>query len=392
MTQDTTRFLQPRYAQCIPIPAPLLHDLLLKYPEAGVNSAVPPFIWLAACGKGQMAHQEQYEERWEGAFTNALIGRLNKLPWHNLSSATLCKSLPTLPYQTPECIGESNRVVFSLERTTGESLYFDIEPNEDDGGWIVKGAGLTLGIGVGTNFSICGPEGQNLGTVIVEKLEWDHCHARVKLAENHQNNIPEGAKASLDHWRLDDGLLRVALGPGVEGPLTSTESVQLIDQPSEASVSINKRRDILELDRQQSSYIAQTTSVSRLDFPKNTNSAALAVILERIAWFHHHLLRGSLEEAIGSITVELCQVIKGTDGRHRMQREGSESGTRVMNDTVNLRFQPDARYGIVLKNSWEYHCILICFTSTPPIMPFRQGATPIRSSAVVLTLISFISV
>jgi len=360
MARDKTRFLQPRYAQCTPIPAPLLDELLSEYPDTSglfvkpsVDSAMSPFILLAACGKHETAHEEQSQEKWEGAFTNALIDLLNKLPWHNLSYATLCKSLPKLPYQTPECIGESNRVVFSLDRTTDEGLYFDIESNNEEGGggsWIVKGAGVTLGIGVGTKFSIRGPEGQNLGTLIVENVEQVHCRAR---AENHPDDIPEGAKAFLDHWRLGDGLLRVALGPGVEGPLVSTESVQLVDRPSEASISINKRGDILELDRHQSTYIVQTTSVPRLNLPKKTDSAALALILERIARFHYHLLRASPEEAIGSVTVELCRVIKGTDGRHHMQTEGPESGTRVMDDAVDLRFRPDARYGIVLKNSWE---------------------------------------
>jgi len=45
-------------------------------------------------------------------------------------------------------------------------------------------------------------------------------------------------------------------------------------------------------------------------------------------------------------------VIKGTDGRHHMQREGPESGTRVMKGAVDLRFRPEARYGIVIRNSW----------------------------------------
>ena len=213
MARDKTRFLQPRYAQCTPIPEPLLNELLSKYSEKDglfgkptVHSAMSPFILLAACGKHETAHEEQSEERWEGAFTNALIDLLNKAPWHNLSYATLCKSLPKLPFQTPECIGESNRVVFSLERTTDQGLYFDIEPNEE-------GAGVTLGIGISTKFSIRGPEGQNLGTLIVENVEWAYCCARVTLPENHQDDIPEGAKAFLDHWRLGNGPLRVALGP-----------------------------------------------------------------------------------------------------------------------------------------------------------------------------------
>jgi len=363
MARDKTRCLQPRYTDCTPIPAPLLNELLLKYPETGdlfakhnVDGAMPPFILLAACGKHETAHEGHTEgtRKWKGAFTNALIDLLNKVPWHNLSYATLCKSLPKLPSQTPECVGESNRVVFSLERIIDEGFYFDIEPNNEGGGsdWIVICAGVTLGIGVGTQFSIRGPEGQNLGTLIVENVERVRCRARVKLLECHQDYIPEGAKAFLDHWRLGDGPLRVALGPGVEAPPILTESVQLTDRPSEACVSINKRGDILKLHRQQASYIAQTTSVSRLDLPKNTDSAALAIILEKIARFHHHLLRRSPEEAIGNVTVELCQVIKETDGRYHMQREGSESGTRVMNDAVSLRFRPNARYGIVIKHSW----------------------------------------
>ena len=374
LARDKTGSLRPRFADCTPIPEQLLNELVLEYPDPdclflkpsvkpetrglfrnpSVNNAMSPIL-LAACGKHERAHEEQSE----GVFTKALIDLLNKVPWRNLSYATLFKSLPKLPFQTPECIGESNRVVFSLERTADEGLYFDIEPNEDGGGgWIVKDAGETLGIEVGTKFSIRGPSGENLGTLIVEDVEQVHCRARVKLPENHQDGIPEGAKAFLDHWRLGDGLLRVALGPGVERPLFPFEHVQLIDRPSEGCVSINKCGDILELDRQQSLYIAQTTSASKLNLPEKTDRAALVIILERIARFHHHLLRGSPEEAI-DVTVELCQVIKGAGGRYRMQREGPESGTRVMENTVDLRFRPDAKYGIVIKNS-----------STQPLYPY----------------------
>jgi hypothetical protein len=114
---------------------------------------VSPFTLLAACGKHETAHEKRsLEDKWEGAFTDALITLLKKVPWYNLSYPTLCKSLPKLPYQKPECVGESDRIVFTLDRAGDDGLYFDIEP-AGDGIYTVKDAGLMLGIGVGTKLA-----------------------------------------------------------------------------------------------------------------------------------------------------------------------------------------------------------------------------------------------
>ena len=355
MARDKNEFLRPRYTDSNRIPEELLNDLLSKYPEKSPFSptdpnSLSPFTLLAACGKYETAH-EKLSTSWEGAFTNALIEQLNKVPWYNLSYATLCKSLPKLPHQTPECIGESNRVVFTLDRAEDEGLYFDIKESTEKV-YTVKDAGRALGIGKGTKFKIRGPEAQDLGTLIVDDVkdvEPSQCRVRAELSTNNQGGIPEGAKAFLHHWSLSHGPLRVGLGLGIERP-TQTESVEIIDQHSEAQVVVTKRGDTWELARRNDSYVVGTAAAPNIKLPKGTDSEALAIILNRIARFHHHLLRGSPGDVNSSIVADLCQVEKGEDGRYRTKFDGSESGTRVMRDTVELHFRPEARYGIIIKN------------------------------------------
>lgn len=356
MARDKTEYLTPRYAASNPIPEYFLNDLLSKYPEKRslygqtLENSTSPFTLLAACGKHETAHEKRsLEESWEGAFTDALVTLLKRVPWYNLSYATLCKSLPKLPYQKPECVGESDRIVFALDRAEEDGLYFDIEP-AGDGIYSVKDAGLTLGIGIGTKFKIRGPEAQDFGTLIVDSLEASQCRARAELADNYKGSIPEEAKAFLHHWSLGDGPLRVALEGGIERPDTAA-SVQITDQPSDADIVIAKRGDYLEIDRQQDSYIASTTNVRTLQLPKHTDKVALETILTKIARFHHHLLRGGPGNVRDNITMELCRVRQGTDGRHHTYTEGPESSAHVMSDTVDLQFRSDARYGMVIKNN-----------------------------------------
>jgi hypothetical protein len=48
--------------------------------------------------------------------------------WKRSRYATLS---PNFPYQKPECVGESDRIVFTLDRAEDDGLYFDIEPAGD---------------------------------------------------------------------------------------------------------------------------------------------------------------------------------------------------------------------------------------------------------------------
>ena len=356
MARSKTRYLVPRYSDSNPIDEEHLNNFLKKYPEQagllrqkGANS-LSPFTLLAACGIDETAHEETFGGRWKGLFIDALITLLNTVPWHNLSYATLCKSLPNLPYQTPACIGEGTRIIFSLERAKDDGFYFAIEPS-GNGYYTVKGAGLTLGIGVGTTFTIRGPESQDLGTLTAESVGASQCRARAELPENHQGGIP-GARAFLHHWCLGGKPLQVAFGRGIGCPNT-TNSFEIVDQHSEANVVVTKRGDTLELSRQDS-FVAHTTGISTVELPKNTDETSLEVILDRVARFHRHLHRKSPDPVKSGITLELCQVEEGDDGRYRMLSKGPESGLRDMRDGVVLRFRPEARYGILIKNDSQH--------------------------------------
>jgi hypothetical protein len=352
----------PRSSVSEPIPEPVLVKLFSKYSEAGKGgslcdeNSLIPFTFLAASGKTEVAC-EYLENRWggswEGAFTKALISQLGneELPWHNISYAALCKSLPKLPSQTPECVGESDRIVFSLNRAKNDGLYFDIEPINDTK-YMVKDAGLALGIRVHTKFIIRDPAAQDLGTLIVEDVEVSQCRARAELSESHQGGIPKGAKAFLHHWCLGDTPLQVALQPGIKRPDVSN-SFRIIDhwetdweKDSKVDVVIAKSGDNLELIRRKDSYIARTTKVHKIDLPNTTVDVTLEGMLEKVAWFHHHLLRKSPGRVNDSIIMEFCQVDRGEDGRYRMNKEGS----RVMEDRVDIHSRPDVKYGMIIRN------------------------------------------
>ena len=359
MARDKTKYLTPRFTGSKEIPISVLNDLLSRYPEMvplfgqGNEHSILPFTLLAACSKHETAHETPSLEgkgSWEGAFTSALITLLQKVPWHNLSYATLCKSLPKLPYQKPECVGESNRIVFSLERAKDNCLYFDIEPM-GDGVYAVKDAGLTLGIGAGTRFKIRGSEAQDLGTLIVESredVEASQCRAKAELSETHQGSIPRDAKALLHHWCLGNGPLRVALDAGIEHP-TATASIQIVDQHSKPDVVVAKDGNNLVLHRRHPQFIVTTTNIHKVELPKNTEKVALERILAKVARFHFHLLREGPGKLRSMITLELCQVAQGSDGRYHK----CEEVPRVMDEELDLPFDPEARYGMVITNKFN---------------------------------------
>jgi hypothetical protein len=313
-----------------------------------------PFTLLAACSKYETAHETrslQVEGSWEGAFTAALITLLQNVPWHNLSYATLCKSLPKLPYQKPECVGQCNRIVFTLERAEDDCLYFDIEPT-GDGMYTVKDAGLTLGIGAGTRFKIRGPEAQDLGALIVESgedVKASQCCAKAELSENHQGSIPQGAKALLHHWCLGNEPLRVALDAGIERPDVPA-SVEIVDRHSNPDLVVVENGDNLVLDRQRPQFIVTTTNVRRLELPGRAGKVALESVLTRVARFHYHLLRKGPGNLAGMITLELCRVKQGSDGRHHKSEWDPKPGASVMDIELDLPFDPEARYGMVITN------------------------------------------
>lgn len=334
-----------------------MSQLLLDYPERGnllgqaKGSPTSPFTLLAACGKRETAHEEcSPEGAWTGAFTEALIALLEKLPWHNLSYSTLCKSFPKLPYQTPECIGESNRVVFTLESARDEGLYFDIEKRQD-GHYTVKGAGLALGIGVKTKFTIRGHDSQNLGYLIVDDVRVSQCRARADFQGDYRGDIPNGAKAILHYWSLCDGPLRVAVESDVERP-RSTSAIDVVEDASKAHVVLAEREGGLVLDRQDP-LIAFTTGVRTIKLPKGMDFQGLQNVLAGVARFNHHLLRKGPGLVNGSTTAELYRVQKGADGRFYHEDKG-DAANLILNGTADIQFRDDAKFGIIIKNNSEH--------------------------------------
>jgi hypothetical protein len=275
--------LVPRFPNSGWIPGSVLRKSASDYPdretlldqtEGGLTS---PVVLLAACGKHQLARETcSAAGVFGGVFTAALIETLDTLPWDNLSYANLFKSLPKLPDQTPECIGASERVVFTLDEAQDAGVYFDIEAGED-GLYTVEGAGQALGIAARTECLICAPDSQVLGSLIVDDVTSRQSRAHVKLQEGHQDLIPYGVKALLQHWFLCDGPLRIAVQGGVEG-LQTTATVKLVDQPSEAEVVVAKREGNLELDRRDP-LIPYATAVRTVKLREGTDSRGIQNLL-----------------------------------------------------------------------------------------------------------------
>ena len=382
--RDTNGYLlEPRSALCTDIPGPELEVLFSEYPEArdfsnqAQGSRSSPFTLLAACGKREVAHEGcSPNGLWGGSFTNALIEALDTLPLDESSYATLYKSLHKLPYQNPEFVGATNRIIFTLAEVKEDGLYFDISARED-GRYTVQKAGIALGIGPGTRFEVLARNFQALGSLIVEDVETFQCHARAELEKADPGGIPDSARAVLRDWSPYDGPLRVALGHGVGAPPSTSDNAARfrVVEDANADVVISMREINMEIQRRDP-LIPAATGVPTITFPSKTDASSVEGILTGIAHFNHHLFRESHSSLGETVTVELYRLKRGMDRRFRPENPDKPTNLLV-NNSVDVRFPPKAPYGMLIKNSSPY-----------ALYPYLFYFNPSRYSIVVRALLT----
>jgi hypothetical protein len=379
MGRDTNGYrLEPRSATCTDIPEPELTELFSEYPEArdvfnqAKGSHSSSFTLLSACGKRETAHESCSPNGiWAGNFTNALIEALDTLPLDELSYAALYKSFYKLPYQNPEFIGATNRIIFTLREAKDDGLYFDISAREH-GLYTVHKAGIALGIGPGTRFEVLARDSQVLGSLIVEHVETFQCHARAELQRAHQGSIPDSARAVLRDWSPYGGPLRVALGHGVEPPRSTSDNAARfrVVEHTNADVVISVHENNLEIQRRDP-LIPATTGVPAVTYPNKTDANSVEGILTGIAHFNHHLFRQSHGSLGETVTVELYRLKRGIDRRFRPENPDKPTNLLV-NNRLDVRIPPKAPYGMLIKNSSQY-----------ALYPYLLYFNPARYSIVV---------
>ena len=366
---------------CTDIPERQLTKLFSEYPEArdGFNQAKKghssQFTLLAACGKRERAHENVSNGVYRGNFTDALINALDTQS-DQLSYAALHKKLDKLPFQNPEFIGATNRVIFTLREAEddGSSRYFDISSRED-GFYTVKKAGIALGIGRGTRFKVLTLDSQVLGALIVENVETFQCHARAEFQGAHHGSFPDGARAVLHDWSPCDGPLRVALGDGVKLPQETSASVTRFEvvEPLNADIIASVREGNLEIQREDD-FIPVETGIRDVTFPNKTDPRSIESVLVGIAHFNHHLFRQSHGFLGETVSVELYRLKKGTDGRF-LPEDPDKPANLLVDNRVHIPAFPQKPYGMLIKNSSQY-----------ALYPYLFYFNPSRYSIVVRIL------
>jgi hypothetical protein len=76
-------------------------------------------VLLSACRQEELAYETAKAGEVRGAFSGALVQKLNELPLERLTYTQLIKALPKLQNQTPQCEGKhSARFVFTMQEET----------------------------------------------------------------------------------------------------------------------------------------------------------------------------------------------------------------------------------------------------------------------------------
>lgn len=323
------------------------------FTEAGRSDSLLPFVLLAGCGQYESAYEARLENTISpgGHFTTALIKLLSEMPPGSLSYGTLIKSLPVLPHQTPECVGMTDRLLFTLERAADEGIYFDIKPETPDSPvYVVQEAGCMLGIMVGVEFKVRMRDSiENLGSLTVTDVGVRSCTASVTVTSS-GGGFPPAAKAYLHSWSYNEGALKVAVGDGVIFPLGPEDKyAALVESIEQADLVLLEEGTHWSVERCDS-FIAARTQAPRVTLPV-ADGETLTRILRAITHFHYHLLRpGGPVPFEHRITVHLYRVIRSTSETSGWVSRGFEL-MKTDQSQVSLVHSKDTWYGIELVNN-----------------------------------------
>lgn len=310
------------------------------------------FVLLAACRKHELSSESRAgpNDMTRGIFTNALINALDELLSYNLSYASLterlARAVAAKTYtQTPECIGNSNRVLFSLNTTEGDAR-FELE-KAHDGLYTILNAGEVQGILKGATFNVRSRDGDViLGTLEVVGSTDDRSSSYANPSFDPELD-PKNLWAFLHKLSYSHSPLKVGLGSGVASfHLQQTTAVNETSVDA-AEIVLSKGGYSWILERKEPKIVRECSS--HITLPIHVQFSHLNHVLAGVAHFNYHLMRTNQFRSNEAITIEMYQVTKQS---HNLF--SPKDGNNLIKDSMaNLVYDTyaDANYGFTLKNN-----------------------------------------
>jgi hypothetical protein len=309
------------------------------------------FVLLAACHKRELAGESRTGPKGItiGIFTNAIIDALSELRSYNLSYATLTERstravAARTNTQTPECVGNGNRILFKLDVTEGD-VPFELA-KAIDGLYIIFKAGEAQGISRGTTFNVRtrGQDSVLLGTLEVVGPAYDMDSSYAKPSFDPDLD-PENLWAFLHKLSYSEAPLKVCLGSAGLFYPEQTGTVKVTDINA-ADVVLSKDGYSWVLERKEPRIVRECSS--HITLPVHVQSSHLNNVLAGIAHFNYHLTRTNPFHSNEAVTIEMYQVTKQSNNIF-CPKDGNDL---VRGEVAELVFDSyaEANYGFTLKN------------------------------------------
>jgi hypothetical protein len=331
-------------------------------PTGFLYKSMSSHVLLAACRQDEVALETlSADNRSCGAFTTSLVKRLRDSSIGDLTYSRLIETLPSFPYQHPQCQGTNkDRFLFNTSVVKDRSKLFKVL--KDKGEWKIE-AGSIHGVVVGTEFAIPShTEDIILTAVVVQALR---CIVEWKF-KGVSPDVFDGADAVVSNW--NNPKLKVRFHTPT-GNLFST--VRIGERP-DVAVHQNGQNDFLlerldPLIRRHTKYLL----IARQD--------RISEVLDAVAHFNFHLYHHPKCTPFNQkVTVQLHRLQKGNGDKPTYTPVGDDLLARdpevVLSDDTAYGVKEvkeavvcdmDAFYGLTLGNNSTFDLFPYVFYLDP---------------------------
>ena len=308
------------------------------------------FVLLAACRKHEYSSESGADGVTKGIFTTALVNALSELQSYNLSYSTLIERsaravAAKTNAQTPQCVGDGNRILFKLDTAEGDSRFeLAKAPCEL---YIILNAGEAQGILNGATFNVHTRDNDSdvlLGTLEVVGPTEDKGSSYAKPSFDPDLD-PKKLWALLHKLPYTQAPLKVGLGAGV-GTFHPEKNTAVNETDlNVADVVLSKGGHSWIIERKEPRIVRECSP--QITLPIHVQVTHLNNVLAGIAHFNYHLTRINRFRSSEEIAIEMYQVIPENDV-FRLK----DGNNLIKGDAVDLVFDTyaNANYGFTLKN------------------------------------------
>ena len=328
-----------------------MRDGLRKTSKARLSLS---FVLLAACGTREHAGEAPTapDNKLRGIFTTALINVLNELQSYDLTYASLTGRVALAvavrmeKNQTPEYVGDGNRILFKLDTTEG-NVPFELEKGSA-GLYIILKAGEPQGISKGTIFDVQSRDRHPafIGSLKVVGPASDTDRGSSLAEPSFDPELDPGILwAFLHKLSYEQEPLKVGLGLGV-GSFHPEQNAAIKETNVNAADIVLSKDGYWVLERRVPQVVRECSA--HIQLPIDMTASHLNNVFAGIAHFNHHLMRTNRLLSNEAITIELYQVaMQSYDVFHL-----KDGNNLVKGEMAELIFDSygEANYGFTLHN------------------------------------------